>query len=38
VAEAAQNTNTGVAQSRRTAEELSRPAGELQTLIHRFRV
>jgi methyl-accepting chemotaxis protein len=38
VAEAAQNTNTGVTQSRRTAEELSRLAGELQTLIHRFRV
>ncbi|MEV4707368.1 methyl-accepting chemotaxis protein [Actinoplanes sp. NPDC049316] len=38
VAEAAQSTNEGVAESRRTAEELSRLADELQSLVSQFRV
>jgi methyl-accepting chemotaxis protein len=38
VAEAAQHTHTGVAESQRTTEELSRLASELQTLVGRFRV
>jgi methyl-accepting chemotaxis protein len=38
VAEAAQNTNAGVADSRRTADELARLAGELQTLVGQFQV
>ncbi|MFI5936619.1 methyl-accepting chemotaxis protein [Actinoplanes sp. NPDC051494] len=38
VAEAAQSTNQGVAESRRTATELSRLADELQSLVAQFRV
>jgi methyl-accepting chemotaxis protein len=38
VAEAAQNTNADVAGSRRTADELSRLASRLQSLMARFRV
>ena len=38
VAEAAQSTNAGVAESRRTAEELSRLADELQSTVSQFRV
>ncbi|MGA5302317.1 methyl-accepting chemotaxis protein [Nucisporomicrobium flavum] len=38
VAEAAQSTNEGVAESRRTAQELSRLAEELQSLVSQFRV
>ncbi|UQU67035.1 methyl-accepting chemotaxis protein [Couchioplanes caeruleus] len=38
VAEAAQSTNEGVTESRRTAQELSRLAEELQSLVSQFRV
>ncbi|WP_082772486.1 methyl-accepting chemotaxis protein [Actinoplanes sp. TFC3] len=38
VSEAAQNTNAGVAESQRTAGELSRLAEDLQTLVAKFRV
>ncbi|PRY27673.1 methyl-accepting chemotaxis protein [Pseudosporangium ferrugineum] len=38
VAEAAQSTNQGVTESRRTAEELARLAEELQSLVGQFRV
>ncbi|MFI7599558.1 methyl-accepting chemotaxis protein [Actinoplanes sp. NPDC049681] len=38
VAEAAQNTNDGVTESRRTADELARLAEELQSLVAQFRV
>ncbi|GGQ54573.1 methyl-accepting chemotaxis protein [Couchioplanes azureus] len=38
VAEAAQSTNEGVTESRRTADELARLAEELQSLVGKFRV
>jgi methyl-accepting chemotaxis protein len=38
VAQAAQETNGGVGDSRRTSEDLARLSGELQTLVGRFRV
>jgi methyl-accepting chemotaxis protein len=38
VAEAAQNTNAGVSESQRTAEELARLASELQGLVGQFRI
>ena len=38
VASAAQSTNAGVGESRRTSDELARLAGELQALVGQFRV